>query len=257
MPVFPAKPPKGSLFQRGDPLAKYLVAAYLLHGADISDATGRNVTGTIFNGPVSEPGPYGRALAFDGSNDYTESPLAEADVSTGFTISVRLKGTLAAGSGGSARYVLGYGGTGDNIAIAWTHSNGSYDGSVFMGGGGPFPVVKWTTPPAANTWATVAMTWDGATITAYVDGVLQGTVAKPVFGTVTTPVLRLGTYANSIAHWGGTIDNVLVWSRPLPAKSIMDIHADPLRMFRRRPLLAASAAPAPTTASLFAFAAGW
>lgn len=235
MAAYFAKPPMGSRLQRGDPLAHGLVAAYCLNegsGLTAYDGTGRTTqNATLTNGPTWGNALWGKCLTFDGSNDYLSCPVAAAKINTGFTLVLDVTATIATG-GSTSQYPADYGDSDDIFGVTWTHANATYQGAFYMKGGGAYPAAKWGTAVAGER-VSIAATWDGSTMSAYKNGLLNATASNSTFGS-TSNGLYLGGAPTAGVYWPGNVHAALVYSRPLSAAQIRALAADPFRMFRRR-----------------------
>ena len=88
--------------------------------------------------------------------------------------------------------------------------------------------VNGTSAAALNTWTHLALTFDGATLRMFVNGMQIGTQSAAGAAIVTTGALRIG--GNSV--WGeyfkGLIDEVRVYNRALSAAEIQTDMATPI-----------------------------
>lgn len=188
--------------------------------------------GTLTNrptwqGPRGTPGGYGSLGFVSASSQQVTAPVPSALLSGGFTLTLAIVGTLAAGTGSGlgtsgTTYAANYGGASENILVTWTHTSPNYDGAVTMSGNGGYPVVTWATKPAAGQPVVVTITWDTATIRGYLDGAPQGSVANVTFGTVTSPTLCLGS-GNGARYWDGSLVGTLLHGRPLSAAEVGEL----------------------------------
>ena len=75
----------------------------------------------------------------------------------------------------------------------------------------------------ANTWTHVAITYDGAVLRAFVNGIQRGTDQAVALATVTAP-LQVGAWINGTQntdYWSGTLDEVRVYGRALTATELL------------------------------------
>ncbi len=208
------------LNQASDPSG--LVAAYgfeELSGTLVEDVTGRGHTGTISGATRTTTGRNGRALAFDGVNDWvTIADEAALDLTTGMTLEAWVNPTanndwrtaIIKERPGDMSYALYSGGpTVPNGAITTSGTSG-YGEAVGPAGSAP-PV---------NVWTHVAATYDGSVIRLYRNGTQIAAVNRAGSINVSTGELRLG--GNSV--WGeffaGQIDDVRIYSTALAAAQI-------------------------------------
>jgi Concanavalin A-like lectin/glucanases superfamily/Fibronectin type III domain len=197
-----------------------LVAAYKFDegsGTTVTDASGLGNHGTISGATRTTSGRYGRALVFDGVNDWVTIPDASSlDLTTGMTLEAWVYPTTTP-TGWRAVLVK----EGSNSAPYYLYAN-SDAGPPAAGGliGGAYHDVYGGTRLVANTWAHLAATYDGTTERLYVNGVQVASRAQTGAIGTSTGALRLG--GNSV--WGeyfkGRIDEVRVYNRGLTAGEI-------------------------------------
>ena len=196
------------------------VAAYNFEevsGAKVIDASGQGNHGTRSGTSRITQGRFGKALSFDGLNDWvTVNDAASLDLTTGMTVEAWVYPTESM----TGWRTLVTKESPPDRASYYLHANSDTDQpatGVFIGGyqdlrGGP-----WLLP---NTWVHLAGTYDGTTQRLYVNGseVAKRAQSGPI--EVSGGVLRIG--GNSI--WGeffkGRIDEIRVYNRALSAAEI-------------------------------------
>ena len=202
------------------PLPPGLVAAYNFEeasGSTVVDASGKGNTGTISGASRITQGRFGKALSFDGVDDWvTVNDAASLDLTTGMTLEAWVYPTVDMTQ--FATVILKEQPDG---ALYELHANGDQSQpltSVTVGGryrvlsGGPWLL--------ANQWTHLAATYDGTIQRFYVNGtqVAQRPLSGPI--QVSSSPLRMG--GNSF--WGeffqGRIDEVRVYNRALNATDI-------------------------------------
>ena len=205
-----------------------LVAGYGMNegsGSTTADASGHGITGTLTNGPTWADGKFGRAVGFDGANDYIDLGNPSALRITGsMTISAWINS--AAFPGDDAAIVSKRGGavgfqldtTIDRgprtIGFKMTSASG---GAMFRYG---------ATAMQTNTWYHVAGVYNAATRT--VDVYLNGQLDNASLdGTITasqqdSPLnVAIGRRpGNSGFEFNGRIDDVRIYDRALTAAEI-------------------------------------
>ena len=195
-----------------------LVAAYGLNegaGTAASDRSGHGHTGAV-SGATWTAGRFGGALQFDGVNDLvTIADAPDLDLSTGMTIEAWVYPTALSGW----RTVVLKEKPGGLAYSLYAHDNGPR-WAGYINTGGPDIAARSSTALPLNTWSHLAVTYDGATIRVYRDGVQVGTQAAAGPIVATTGVLRLGGNAVWPEWFTGVIDEVRVYSRPLAAAEI-------------------------------------
>ena len=148
-------------------------------GSTVTDASGNGNHGTIAGAQWTSSGQYGKALVFDGVNDWvTVADSPSLDLTTGMTLQAWVYPTAL--SGGSANgwrtvilkqqstqlaYAL-YANSNTNRPNGYVYT--SSDQGVF--GNAQLPL---------NTWRHLAVTYDGTALKLYVGGTLVGNRALP------------------------------------------------------------------------------
>jgi chitodextrinase len=196
-----------------------LVAAYgFSEGAGastVADASGNGNTGTIANASWSTAGKYGNALSFNGTNARVTIPNSAAlQLATGMT----LEAWVNPAAGASQWRDVIYKGN-DNYYLESSSFNGGRPG-----GGGTFGgqgvIVYGAGALPANTWTHLAVTYDGAALRTYVNGVEVGSGAKTGNITTSTNPLEIGGDSLYGQFFQGLIDEVRVYNVALTAQQI-------------------------------------
>jgi PKD repeat protein len=197
-----------------------LVGAYNFEeasGTTVVDASGKGNTGTISGATRTTQGRFGKALSFDGVNDWvTINDAASLDLTTGMTLEAWVYPTvnmtqwatvvLKEQPGGGLYELYANGDRSQPLTSV------TVTGQYRVLSGGPWLL--------ANQWTHLAATYDGTTQRLYVNG--TQVAQRPQTGPtqVSSSPLRLG--GNSV--WGeffkGRIDEVRVYNRALSAAAI-------------------------------------
>lgn len=193
-------------------------------GITASDSSGNWYDGTLTNMVGNEwtTGMLGRALHFDGLNDYIDIDLEGAEVDT-LTFSAWFKSPDPSSvpdddtaqrflsqprSSTETRMALGL--NRGKIAVSW------FDGT--------YNVREGTTNLSAGAWYHAAVTYDGSNVRLYLDGIQDG----PVFPESS---MVSGSYDNFVIAqdieglrlFEGMLDDVRVYSHSLSAEEIADL----------------------------------
>jgi hypothetical protein len=206
-----------------------LVAAYGFEegaGTIAADASGGSLAGAV-SGATWVDGKFGKALRFAGAQGswVTVPDAAALDLSTGMTISAWVKPTaplpewpavIMKERPGELTYALYANSKDGNINVDYT-SGGSEQN---LEGAGAVPV---------NQWTHVAGTYDGTTLSLYVNGQLVS--SKPAPGPIdaTDGVLRIG--GDDVwqgEYFPGVVDEVRIYSRALSPSEIQADMAAPV-----------------------------
>jgi PKD repeat protein len=209
-----------------------LVGAYNFEeasGTTVADASSQSNKGTISGAMRITTGRFGKALFFDGVNDWvTVNDAASLDLTTKMTLEAWVYPTVSMTDWATVILKEQPGG-----GLYELYANGDRSQpltSVTVGrqyqvlSAGPW---LW-----ANRWTHLAATYDGTTQRLYVDG--KQWAQRPQRGPirVSNSPLRLG--GNSV--WGeyfkGRIDEVRIYNRVLNAKEIQSDMDTPIRLVR-------------------------
>ena len=195
-----------------------LVAAYGFDepsGNGVTDTSGTGNAGTISGATRTTTARFGRALNFDGVNDWVTVPDANSlDLTNAMTLEAWVRPTVAsqyrtvvlketAGNLAYALYSASRVGSGSRPA-AWVSTEG----------------LNGTAALPNNAWSHLATTYDGSTWRLYVNGAQVATrLLTPPIPTSTQP-LRIG--GNNVwEEWfRGQIDELRVYNRSLSATEI-------------------------------------
>lgn len=187
-------------------------------GTRIADINGLH-TGSLSNGPTWVTGKSGRALSFDGYNDYatvvhhTDLSLVDhlticawvyLNGNTGWQVIVA-KGSSATPT---INYLVGVSGT----TVIFAFLNGQYYSFASLG----------TLP--ARSWTHVAVVYNrsAGTVSFYVEGALQSTSA--VTGTMTSNLdpLFIGMFGAG-SYFNGRLDDLRIYDRVLDSTQIGEV----------------------------------
>ncbi len=184
-----------------------LVAAYSFEegaGLALLDASGHGNNGTIENASWTTAGKYGKALVFNGTNARVTIPdSASLRLTTGMTLEAWVNPSTVAPAW---RDVI-YKGNDNYFLEATSATSGGVPGA-----GGTFGEVYGTAPLTPNVWTHLAVTYDGAALRLYVNGVQVSTV--PQTGSIATSTNPLQIGGDSIygQYFQGTLDEVRIYS---------------------------------------------
>ena len=185
--------------------------------------------GALANGTTYGSGMIGNAFVFDGINDTVEGPVLTQINPNQFSIAMWVKAVpnnglvlLADSSHGGNR-----GGSVDWTGFALQiGSNNRVD--FAYGNNSTFPHVMSNAVIADNTFHHVAATFDGTTLSMYIDGVLDNTAAYSGTATVSGRNFRLGNHDQLTSRaFEGTLDDVRVYNETLSAGQVAGLASIP------------------------------
>ncbi len=181
----------------------------------MADASGNGNTGTISGATWAGTGKFGKALMFNGTSarvTITDSP--SLDLTTGMTLEAWVN---PATSAGAWRDVI-YKGSDAYFLEASSSKAG------VPGGGGTFGgldmVVYGPSVIPAGSWSHLALTYDGAAIRLYVNGVQVASGSRSGTIITSTNPLQIGGDNLFGQFFHGMIDEVRVYNRALSAAQI-------------------------------------
>ena len=200
-----------------------LVAAYGFEegvGTTLFDLSGNSNTGVLKNGPTwVTTGRYGKALKFDGVDDYVSiTDDNSLDLTSGMTLEAwvypitSMSGweTILLKQQRSGLIYSLYANGDENVPYSYITSNGTEHG---VGGGNTLPL---------NTWTHLAATYDGLAIKLFINGVLVNSLIYT--GAIQTSNQALSIGGNTVwadESFSGLIDEIRIYNRALTTSEII------------------------------------
>lgn len=200
-------------------------------GAQAGDYSGNGNTGTLTNGPTWTDGRFGKALSFNGTNNYVSAgdivDRSSGTMSFWFKPNTNFNSSSATSQGLWGKY--------ESSSIDFTVTLRGTDFSAGDGTAGTiqskFEVGGSTTYLAtsrnnwnAGEWYHYMITWGGGNTTVYINGVQENTVAtsRTVSGTGADEIGRSFFDTTNVAgggpgYFNGVIDDFRMYSRILSA----------------------------------------
>ena len=190
-------------------------------GQTVRDYSANANNGTVSNGgygATSTDGKIGKALSFDGVDDYVSTPLDVAP--TAFTLEAWIKSPRTA-SADDARGILDK----RSVTTEWTFWLAPSTGKLrFHGWDSTATLTKaitGNTVLSANRWYHAVITYDGTTAILYVNGNNDGSSSTGNAIQNTASLIRIGTDALDVdRYWDGFIDEVRIYNYARTADQI-------------------------------------
>jgi chitodextrinase len=183
-------------------------------GSSVSDSSGNGNNGTVANTTWTANGKFGSALVFNGTNAKVTIPDS---ASLHLTNALTLEAWVNPAAGTAAWRDVLYKGD-DNYFLEGAYPGGGPAGGVTAGGGGAFAAGPAALP--AGSWSHIAVTYDGATVRLYVNGVQAASQARTGTLASSTNPLQIGGDGLYGQYFNGTIDEARVYSTALSAAQI-------------------------------------
>lgn len=223
------KPSVGYGVEWGDSITKGLVSYWLFNeGAgnkvyDIVNKANGTLTSMAFPPTATSgwvpTGKFGKAIAFDGTNDYVLVPdTPRLRITNTITINMWIKPTAV-----NAFYtaINKYSGAAGYYLYAPSDVGGMrfYTNGVF--------VASNASIITANVWQMVTVTYDLANVKFYVNAVGQGSAAKTDSMAADTTNLLIGTNDGTVQNFSGGLDNIRIYNRILSQAEILRLYSEP------------------------------
>jgi hypothetical protein len=206
-----------------------LVAWYPLDG-NAQDYSGNGNDGTLanftFDGTTNgwTAGKFGKSLLFNGTGDYVDAGNPAVLRSSGpITVSAWVRvASLSTGPNFVSKTVNNFT---DGWLLYYDSGTGKLTFRLQRGGGSYSDAQASPSLVTDGKWHLLTGTYDGTTLSLYVDGSLQGHLAAANYAPDTSRDLTVG--ANSDTHTNltsGSIDDVRIYSRALSASEISTLY---------------------------------
>ncbi len=207
-------------FVRGPDIETGLVGHWKLDetSGDVAyDSSGNGNHGTVYGDLQWVEGKIGGGLQFDGVDDYVETYYTTDLVN--WTASVWVRSPAAPSGSRDTGPVHREA----NFQINWDHVYPDYRGAAALKVGDTWYPASFGTLQA-DTWYHLVATYDGGSLKTYTNGVLITENTDPSGNPTSEPnSLKFGRHAAFADYFGGTIDDVRVYNRPLSAGDVQEL----------------------------------
>jgi len=181
-------------------------------GSVLNDKSGNNNHGTLTNGPKWTKGKNGGALQFDGKDDYVD---CGNDESLNITEAITIEAWVRHDEGGVYDGILQKGSFTSSFGKYEIHTTNDNKLRFILNGTTDNSVITSNSIPV-GLWTHIVASWDGITIRAYINGVVdQNTDLFSGPLTTDSNPLRIGMYYSSGFIFNGQIDEVRIYNRAL------------------------------------------
>ena len=215
----PPPPPSG-------PTAEWTLTEASVSGATEADASGNGNAGTVVNGPLT----FGAMGANFNGQQYVDSTLTGTP--SALTVAVwfnaaNLQGIPGMGGGGNPRLVANSHTDVDNAGFQLMFNSGGASGFFDVGNGTAEGRASWSQQLVAGTWYHYVGVYNGATVSAYLNGVQVASTAFAggAIAAGTGPdinIARNPTYAGD--YFIGAIYDVRIYNLALSAAEILALY---------------------------------
>lgn len=212
-------------------------------GTTTSDSSGNGNTGILMNGPQWVNGKYGKALDFNGVNNFVSIPDSPSLRVQSFSLAAWIYMTERPYQHGSRHSAIinkmyfQISGTGTHgYKLQFDDPSSTNDNLVITIGdeNAQRYLVTYNSIDdlTLNQWHQVVGTWDGSRSSIYIDGQLKNSSSTEAYTIVhDDTTLALGTETTSGAKdvwFNGIIDEAMVFNRGLSAEEVMATYSSPL-----------------------------
>ncbi len=182
------------------------LVSYFNFDNNLSDKLGNTPTGTNNGTAAFTDGKAGKAISFNGRNQYVE--FGRSTYKSGNNISVSL---WMKRSGGSGLYFI------------MCNDFGIFSTASTVGMAISLPETSSATGTITqNEWTHLVGTYDGTNIKAYIDGELKETMNHPGNILSWAGNLKLGRY--DAEFWGGSIDDLFIYNKVLSQAEVDQLY---------------------------------
>ena len=179
----------------------------------MADSTANNVSWTNNNGATAAAGQIDGAVEFDGSSQYLSQTAL--NLTSGYDWSLWIQSPTAAGGSG-ANWVMSAASSA-SVGFCWNHPQSTFSQAIYQqDSSGNYYPAKITSSLSTNTEYLVSGTWDGSTLTVWLNGSSEATASVSSI-TAATGIATLAAVPGPANLLGCIIDELRFSAVPLSA----------------------------------------
>jgi hypothetical protein len=198
------------------------IAAYSFNeatGTTVTDASGNGNGGTLSGATWTTQGRFGNAMSFNGTTSFVSvADAATLDLGSSGTIEAWVKlSSLDRWHG-----VIAKGSINDDAAHNYAlEINNSNRVRCILGNGSAKLQLDSTVTVVAGQFYHLACSWNGATVSLFINGTLNASITQTQTPAGNTAPLFVGQFGGNTDRLSGIIDEVRIYRRGLSASEVM------------------------------------
>ncbi len=187
------------------------------------DLSGNNNHGTLYNNPQWVDGKVGKALSFDGVDDYVNVSSSSSLEPSQLTIIVWVKMNSLISTGWGPMLVSKYGGNYKGYTFFLKATSGKPTIGIARINPNAIYQCMSVDPLTTNEWYFIVGTWDGNTSKIYINEDLKNSYNSPSITHSSNLVIGKNSWSNS-GYVNGFIDEVRIYNRVLSVEEIKTLY---------------------------------
>lgn len=221
----------GTELDTSHPLADGLVGLWLMNegsGSTVADLSGNGLVGTFQSTTSWGVGKFGPAVFTNGTTDYIRIPQSNLTGHAQISVVMWIWAESGPQADNYAR-LLGFYDFNGGYSIGQYSTTNQLSYGVYNSLD-EVVIVQGNTNFFDGNWHQIAMTYDGANICVYEDGVFVNSGAQTGLVQTTALDLDLGSKRWNVNLFAGAFDHVMIYNRALSDTEIEQLYAEPFAM---------------------------